>query len=354
MSTSDVESHDAGIISDSDKTASKAAKTPQAHRRWAFTINNPTEVERANLIVLGTSIGSEGAKLIFIMGQLETGKEGTPHFQGYLELKRRQRMGGVKKVLDCQRAHLEPAKFSAEVNIEYCSKEEGRLEPGIMYGKFVIRGQRTDIEDLHHDLQRGRNNAELWDDNFGQMLKYHKAVDRYRLSRLTKRTEKGQVIVLYGPPGTGKTRYAYELAAELGSEVYRPTCPNGSGLLWWDDYAQEKVVLLDDFYGYLQWTVLLQLLDRYAIKIQSKGGSIPFNSPRIVITSNSAMEFWYLPKVGREFSALVRRVTSILWREKDGDPWTEEIEDYKADAGPSAKDFVRMNVNHTVEWHKDN
>lgn len=81
-------------------------------RCWSFTLNNYTDNELAQ--INGTEIG----KIIF-------GKEdqGTPHLQGFIELKNPRTLSGLKKGLQLPRIHLEPSYKNRYANIKYCSKE---------------------------------------------------------------------------------------------------------------------------------------------------------------------------------------------------------------------------------------
>ena len=51
----------------------------------------------------------------------EVGDEGTPHLQGYVQLKKITRLTGMKKLHPT--AHWEVAKGTEEQNRTYCSKE---------------------------------------------------------------------------------------------------------------------------------------------------------------------------------------------------------------------------------------
>lgn len=96
---------------------------PNANRgkytnRWCFTLNNYSEEEYKNIMErLNTHK--------YIIGKEANTSSGTPHLQGYIELKNtRKRLQGMKKLLDNERIHLEPAKGNREQNFQYCSKEE--------------------------------------------------------------------------------------------------------------------------------------------------------------------------------------------------------------------------------------
>lgn len=65
---------------------------------------------------------------------------GRLHLQGYIELYRQFRLKGLKTLLDCNEAHCEPRRGTREEAMEYCKKEDSRLEEedekGIPAGPF--------------------------------------------------------------------------------------------------------------------------------------------------------------------------------------------------------------------------
>lgn len=87
--------------------------TSQRSGCWSITINNPQEGELEGLEL------PPGWKL---QGQMEVGKEGTPHYQGMLTTPQ-VRFSAVKKVL--VRAHIEPARNRSALQ-KYVHKEDTR------------------------------------------------------------------------------------------------------------------------------------------------------------------------------------------------------------------------------------
>ena len=62
-----------------------------AAKRWCFTINNPTSDDKF------WEDSEHEEQMDFIAVQYEVGEMGTPHYQGFLILKRRNRLTWLKK-----------------------------------------------------------------------------------------------------------------------------------------------------------------------------------------------------------------------------------------------------------------
>jgi hypothetical protein len=119
------------------------------------------------------------------------------------------------------------------------------------------------------------------------------------------------VRVYVGDSGTGKSRAVYD---EFGYDgVYSASLPGRvGGEAWFDDYAGERCVLLDDFTGKeYSFSFLLRLLDRYPLRVPVKGSFVNFNSEVIIITTNVNIEDWYPEVSAEQRRALRRRISSV-------------------------------------------
>lgn len=285
-------------------------------RRWCFTINNPIESdypEKWNV-----------QQMKLAVAQLEMGEgEGTLHLQGYLEMKSPCRLAAMKKLLP--RAHLEQSRGSRQQAISYCLKEEtSRGQKWWLYAGILQNFEeewpeslqdlmklsssqssgsssstRSRLSEIQSKLSEGSSEVieEIADNEFDLWVRYYRAFEKYLLLKTKPRNHAVDVHVVQGPTGTGKSRWAMETYPG----AYWKQRSN-----WWDGYMGHKTVIIDEFYGWLPFDLLLRVCDRYPLLVETKGGQVQFVAETIIITSNSLPSNWYKSAY---FPSFVRRVT---------------------------------------------
>ena len=117
-----------------------------------------------------------------------------------------------------------------------------------------------------------------------------------------------EVIVNYGAAGTGKSKEAFDNFHPTTHYVLRE---GNNGNVWFDGYEGQENLIIDDFYGWLKFSFLLKLLDRYPLMVDTKGGSVQFVSKRIYITSNNEPKKWYKKVPEESLRGLYRRFTNV-------------------------------------------
>lgn len=100
------------------------------HRRFVFTLNNPTDEEKTVVAALCNSDDVTYG----IVGR-EQGESGTPHLQGFVIFARDITLPSAKTQISA-RAHLEPARGSSKQASDYC-KKDGDFDE---YGECPITG----------------------------------------------------------------------------------------------------------------------------------------------------------------------------------------------------------------------
>lgn len=282
--------------------------------RWCFTLNNYTENDWTSI----TDKLHNVAKYA-VVGR-ETGAEGTPHLQGFFNLKTKARLTAIKRWQGFERAHLEEAKGSDLQNQEYCSKDGDAWSTG----EPVNQGQRTDLRRAAELLRESGGSLKRVAEEFPtEYIKYHRGLESYRqlVAPPKPRDFKSEVIVFCGPPGVGKS----SRVRELSPTAY--TKPVGD---WFDGWDGETDLVIDDFHGDIRFSLFKQLIDRYECRVPIKGGFVNARPQRIFITSNLRADEWYnSEKIGMAKDAIHRRITSYKWlvRNEQGELEEQDVMD---------------------------
>lgn len=273
-------------------------------RNWLFTLNNPEGDE--------LDITEEWkAKIKHLVYQKEMGEEETPHFQGYLELHRPSRLAALKRFLP--RAHWEQRKGTRLQAAEYCTKEETRVSQPMYIGgmpgwkdflnslkKAAPTSKSSELSEVLQQIQQalceGSSTEDIADKHFEVWCRYYRAFEHYQLIKTPPRNHEVCVHVLQGPTGTGKSKWAMD---NYPGAYWKQRSQ------WWCGYLGQDVVIIDEFYGWMPFDLLLRLCDRYPMSVETKGGNVQFVARTIVITTNQLPNSWYR---NCYFPAFARRV----------------------------------------------
>lgn len=265
-------------------------------RNYVFTINNFTTADEDQLRAFSSS---EQCKYIAV-GK-ETGEEGTPHLQCYVELSGARTLSWCKRVIS-SRAHFEVRRGTSDEAASYCKKDGDWWEEGKQRKR---PGTRTDLNVIREAITEGKSELYIAENWFAQWVQYRRSFSAFRRLLLdTPRSWKTFVNVIWGVTGTGKTRFVYQQHRDEDIYVYP-----GKG--WFDGYMGQRIVLFDDYRGDVPIGLMLQVLDRYPLHVPVKGGHVNWNPRRIYITSNVMPTLWYDSLDVMTLNALQRRLTRI-------------------------------------------
>ena len=247
----------------------------------------------------------------YCIWQREKGASGTEHLQGYVILEKSKRVTGMKKL--SREVHWESRKGSHSQAKEYVSKEDTRVDGPWTFGdepEVKEQGKRNDLLLLKRKMDEGASEAEIAADVevFPVWARYYKVVARYKVLTGQQRCWPVFTHVIWGAPGLGKTRKVSELA---GPNAYWLPRPAGQSV-WFDGYIGQEDLVIDEFYGWIMLDLLMRILDRYPMQVETKGGSTPLLIKRCFITSNVAPLAWYPRVPPQRLNALWRRLEMPL------------------------------------------
>lgn len=276
-------------------------------RNWCFTLNNGD---------LEDIKGWKKDRIKLIIFQLEAGELSTEHCQGYLELDSPRALSWMKKL--SPRCHWEARRGTKEEAMMYCIKEGRISSPWVwLNGEWKeLLGDSPSREDLEElkllktkkktydeellevkkKFDEGSTFEEIADENFSLWCKHYRSFERYLLLKTTPRNHSVKVVIIQGPTGTGKSR----VCMDRYPDGYWKQRSN-----WWDGYSGHSTIIIDEFYGWLPFDLLLRLCDRYPLMLETKGGQVQCVADTVVITSNKRPDEWYSSCY---FASLARRV----------------------------------------------
>lgn len=257
--------------------------------RYCFTLNNYTPEECVSLqhldvayMVFGREIGTVGL---------------TMHLQGYVIFKSRKSLMQVRAMLS--RAHWEVAKGTTEQNVVYCTKAGEFTEIGVRPMSQSEKGSKggeksKEVWKAHWELAKLGQFEELPP---AQIKTWEYIRSKYG-SAPTDRTELLNEWI-HGPSGCGKSRYVRDTYPVFYSKPMSK---------WWDGYAGEPVVVLDDFapeHGKFLGYFLKIWADHYVFNAEVKGSMLRIRPDRIIVTSQYSLEACF--EEGETIAALLRR-----------------------------------------------
>lgn len=147
-------------------------------RGYCFTINNYTDNDIDRLLKLPNR---------YLVFGFETGKNGTPHIQGYVYSQEAKTISSLKRFLP--RAHLEKANGTPKQNRDYCTKDGEYYEFGslpeqgkITYSQLVdvMANPKENIQ-LYHLYRRTYNSLDQHQEK-GRSLKLIPQDDIYKVA----------------------------------------------------------------------------------------------------------------------------------------------------------------------------
>lgn len=164
-------------------------------RRWCFTINNYTE---QSLLRLKQDLSSISINYAIIAKEI--GENNTPHLQGFISFKERQRFTQMKKLMPT--AHLEQAKGNDKQNEDYCKKQDKEPfiigTPSCTSEKGGNNKSYLKAMQIARDLAQNKNLSEILEDeeNIPAYVQHFNTIAKIK-SQLIQETAMKELIEEY-------------------------------------------------------------------------------------------------------------------------------------------------------------
>ena len=268
------------------------ARQESAATGWCFTLNNPIEPSQefeewseAEREAYARENDPKSWKDVrFCSWQLEEGKDGTPHYQGYAEFDSPKRLTALKKIN--ARAHWEKRTSTPTKAIAYTQKKDTRVDgPWTIGVKGPGQGHRSDLDLVADEVAGGATMRQIARDHPSTYVQWGRGLTN--LSTVLAEPYEHDTVRgewFWGPPGTGKSHTARRDNPDLFLK---------SQSKWFDGYDGEPVILIDDLDklgGDKLGHYLKIWADKYACTAEIKGATVNLRHRKIIITSNYSPE----------------------------------------------------------------
>jgi hypothetical protein len=202
--------------------------------------------------------------------------------------------------------HLEDRRGNAKQASDYCKKvnQTPACEPNEVvceFGELTNPGKRKDLETVRELVYEGLPMRHIIPElSSFQAMRGAELVLKYFEPA---RNFKTYVIWIWGPPGSGKSRF---VNAKHPDDLYVH-----AGGKWFEGYDAHETVLIEEYRPEsIDFRNLLLILDRYAHRVECKGGTRQFLAKTVYVTTPQPPEH-YVPE-GENPLQLSRRISKIL------------------------------------------
>lgn len=214
-------------------------------------------------------------------GQLELSQTQRKHLQFFLYFRNPIRPTHFKGYA----CYVEPVpKERFKKALEYVQKDETRLQGPTIFGKFPQSlGKTIDWKQIKKAAIEGRE-EEIPDEVFIKYFKTIKALSAYGRPPVQRTSCPGKW--LWGKPRTGKSHFFRTQPFSIYIKSQNK---------WFDGYAREEIILLEDFddMGKCLGHLLKLWADKWPCYGEIKGGTIPLYHREFWISSNfHPSEIW--------------------------------------------------------------
>lgn len=224
------------------------------------------------------------------------------HWQCFVYLRDKASRKTLQRIFSGEKFHCDIACGSFDEQLNYIRgpyDKDGKSKPVNPdfqeYGKRPEQGKRKDLDQLRDSIINGEQTVDqICESNPIMYHQYGRTLNKLEEIALRRkfRTEMTKGIWYWGPTGTGKSHKAFE---NYHPDTHYLCNHRDNG--WWDGYAGQHTVIINEFRGNDIYTYdyILELVDKHPVKVNRRGREpLPFISKTVIITSSLHPEdvFW--------------------------------------------------------------
>lgn len=235
--------------------------------------------------------------------QYQSEKVSHDHIQGRFQLATKQRGSYIIKhyLTALPGVHLEPAFKGMDSDYELKDDSKTDLCPRRILGEKNVPGASIKKRDFAELVMAEGINFEKACEDEPYIALLHSAGLREICSVATAKkarslTHRTHVVWMYQPigSGAGKTHSAVQFALSLGLSYYKMAPAVKGRSVFFSRYAQESVVIFDEFNDHFPIDLAKQVLDRDGCTVQTGVGSTTFFHPEYIIicTNTEPQRYW--------------------------------------------------------------
>ncbi len=247
----------------------------------------------------------------YIVFQQETGHgtekgQGRPHIQGYVMYKQQKTLRAAQSALGLPTCHMEK-RLAPKISdaIAYCQKVETR-RPGCLPYEVGEKPMDSDIKRTLVDAidlakKKGYKRAML--DMPEVVIRYARGLKEYAHIAEGERIEHYRDVKVYyiwGDSGCGKSWWA-NMCYDTPANTYTTT--DMPDKIWMGNYAGERTLVIEEFKGDCNPSILKCMLEGYKLEFQNKGGFVWSQWDTVILTSNNdpracydaSINWWTVP-----------------------------------------------------------
>lgn len=242
-------------------TETKISNRPKEVKQYCFTFNNYDDIRLNKLKNTLSTLGK------WVFGY-EVGEAGTPHLQGYINLKTKKTLVCLKKHIDIDAIHYETCKGSQKQNEDYCCKD-GKWESNYLVAPYVEH-----IDNLYN-----------WQIDINKIL--------------SEKPDKRSLYYFFEPNGcTGKTTYQKYVYTHFDECVVLSGkgADMKNGIVTYFDKNKKlpKIILINiprESNSFVSWSGIEEIKDMFFYSGKYEGGMICGDSPHVLLFSNEPPPF---------------------------------------------------------------